>query len=516
MHIGICGALGNIAPMMKELASDKIRLAIMASAFVLSACATALAEEPAQGGWSQLQTHERFETGAESNHTELKYRVEWNSLELDEEAEGRTTTISATSYLCECGGTGKRPVLFAFNGGPGASSSPLHFALGPRKRDEGAASFPSNPHTVIGSADLVFIDPVETGFSRAASLDGKSKYLGVAGDVEAVSNFMRRWLIEHDRETDPVFILGQSYGGFRLSNLLPAVSDLNVSGLLMVSPAIDMSASNSDMNKVFSFPTMAATAWKYGRSDIQAESERDAWSVARDFAESDYLLALQKGDELDPDTEARVASEFAGMAGLPVGFVLERNLRVPTQDFLEALLSDDNRLVSRLNTGVSQEKRPPVNTERPDGANDPSLGLGRSNKIVSEEIGRYLERVTGATRDDGYRSLNLDANFAWDWRDDPGISPFSFSAAGRLSEYLNQTDDVRLLVFGGYRDLAVPLLETQYVLTHSNLPQERVELIAMEGGHSPYAEDGLDAEFSQHVERFIRAAVIEHKKEEVQ
>ena len=328
---------------------------------------------------------------------ELAYSVHWDSLSLDEADAGRATIISGTAYMRACDCTpGERPVMFLFNGGPGASSSPLHFGLGPHGRARDAARFPDNANTILRAADLVFIDPVETGFSRAASVEGESRFLGVDGDIEAVSAFIHDWLTEHGRAGAPVVILGQSYGGFRLAKLLPKVGDLDVRGLVMVSPMLNAGANGSDLGNVFALPTMAATAWRFGKSSLEAASEAEAWEAARRFSETDYVVALEQGDRIDPAEKQTLAAEIAAMLGVPAGLVAQSDLRVDIQDFLETARADDNLLVSRLNTAKTEEVRPaPANPDRPAAANDPSLGLGRSNKINAPDIATYLGDMTG-------------------------------------------------------------------------------------------------------------------------
>ena len=485
-------------------------LASGAAAVILGAPAAA-AQDTTEAAWQHVQNGEVFSVTDGRGENPVRYRTHWDSLVLDTGADGGTTTISGTAYLrdCDCAAE-TRPVMFLFNGGPGASSSPLHFALGPNGREKGddETSFPDNSDTILRAADLVFVDPVETGFSRAASPDGKSPYLSVHGDVEAVSAFIREWLQAHERTGAPVFVAGQSYGGFRLANLLPELGDLEVEGLVMVSPMLNAGAAAGDMGHVFTLPTMAATAWRFGKSSIDAETEADAWEAARAFAETDYLVALQRGDLLDADRETELAGEIGAMTGLSVELVSASHLRVGIQDFLEQVLADENKLVSRLNTAVTQEKRPPANPDRPDGANDPSLGLGKSNKIIAEDIGAYLHKMTGLSREDAYRSLNLDANFAWDWRPEDKRPVFSVNAMPLVGRFMGENEEARLLVFAGYRDLAVPVLETQYALSHAGLPQDRVSLVKMTAGHSPFDEAALKAPFATQIYEFITARTV--------
>lgn len=484
----------------------------VAAALIIAACATPRAAEgqaeAARPAWTVFAGEPSQTVADRFGGTPLRYSVSWSELQLDPEEGTGSATISGTAYLAECAcDPGARPVMFLFNGGPGASSSPLHFSMGPKARGAGGA-FPDNPYTILRATDLVFIDPVDTGFSRANSQDGQARYLGVEGDVEAVNRFIRNWLAENDRQNAPLILAGQSYGGTRLAHLVAKVTDLDVRGLVMVSPALDSAAGQTDLGHVFTLPTMAATAWRYGRSAIEAESEAESWEKARAYAERDYLIALQKGDEIGADEKAAVAEEIAAMTGIPAQAVEAANLRLDIQYFLETLLADEGLLISRLNTGVTSPLPPPeANSHRPAAANDPSLGLGRSNVILSAEIAGYLAQVTGVQRGDEYRSLNLDANFLWDWRASEKSPRFYVSSAPALGRYMQQKEAVRLLVFAGYRDLATTLLGTRYALTHNGLPQDRVELVALPGGHSPYDEDALKAGIADQLYSFIEAAV---------
>lgn len=480
-----------------------------AMAGLLAGCASSAEPGPdAVSAWTVFadgpgqSVQERFSDGP------LSYSVAWSELKLDPELGEASATISGTAYLMDCAcERAARPVMFLFNGGPGASSSPLHFSIGPKARGKDGA-FPDNPYTVLRAADLVFIDPVDTGFSRAHSQDGQARYLSVDGDVDAVNRYIRAWLDENGRQAAPLVLAGQSYGGARLANLVAKVSDLNVRGLMMVSPALDSAAGQTDLGHVFALPTMAATAWRFGRSSIQAGSEAESWEIARAYAEGAYLLALQKGDRIGPEEKAAVAGELAAMTGLSAQDVLVANLRVNSQFFLENVLAEDGLLVSRLNTAVTSPRpSPEVNAHRPAAANDPSLGLGRSNVILSAEIARYLADMTGLQRGEEYRSLNLDANFAWDWRPSAKTPNFYASSAPVLSRFMQEKAGVNLLVFAGYRDLATTLLGTGYALTHNGFPQDRVRLVALPGGHSPYDEETLKADIADQLFSFIETAV---------
>lgn len=477
--------------------------AAIASGLFLYACVATPAppaETPPTKAWEHVSTGNEIALASG-----LRMTAHWDAFPLTREDGTEGGFVSSTSYFLAGATSGApRPVVFLFNGGPGASSSPLHFSLGPRLRDkgDGGTTFADNPDSLIDVADLVFIDPVETGFSRAASEEASRDYLGVTGDADSISAFIKAWIAEHGREGSPVFLIGQSYGGFRLTQLLPRLEDVPVAGLVMVSPMLDAGLASTDMGHVFALPTMAATAWRFGKSSLAADSEEEAWQQARQFAESDYLLALQAGDRIDSAQLQSVAAEVAAMTGLDPAAVRDAGLRVDIQYFLENVLAADEQLVSRLNTGTTSRKAPAANPDRPAAANDPSLGLGRSNMIVSDDITSYLEGLTGVDRPDGYRSLNLEANFVWNWSGG-GSYRASLSGMPTLSAYMAGNPGAELIVFGGYRDLAIPLLGLDYTLHHAGLPQDRVSLVPMLGGHSPYDEPDLLPVFADAIRELI-------------
>jgi carboxypeptidase C (cathepsin A) len=233
----------------------------------------------------------------------------------DEEGKPQAS-ISATSYV-RAGVTGReeRPVVFFFNGGPGASSSPLHFgALGPRLRGErgetGSRVMTENPDSLIDAADLVYIDPVGTGFSRALPGGDGSRYWSNEGDAAAVLELIRRWLDGHERMAAPVIIVGQSYGGYRLARMMEHAGDLNLTALVLISPALENVGHESDLDHVFRLPTMAAAARYHERVDSGGRSVAEWFDQAAEFARTDYLAGLFPGAALAPAERQRLAERI--------------------------------------------------------------------------------------------------------------------------------------------------------------------------------------------------------------
>ena len=267
--------------------------------------------------------------------SEIPYRAVFREYEL-RSAQGRAlATISATAYLrSDVSNTATRPVFFFFNGGPGASSSPLHFsAFGPRLRPPGrdvAAPFIDNPDSPLDAADLVFVDPVGTGFSRVLPGGGGRPYWAPNGDAEAMWSLIHRWLEDNGRIRSPVFIGGESYGSFRLATMMRDAGDLDLRGLLLISPATSTAymagADSGDLDRVFTLPVMAVAAWHHEAVPRNALSIEAHHQAALEFAESDYLVALHKGSDLSEAERRRVAERMAELIGLPSALILEKNL----------------------------------------------------------------------------------------------------------------------------------------------------------------------------------------------
>jgi carboxypeptidase C (cathepsin A) len=297
----------------------------------------------------------------------LRYRSVFREYALNDEAGRPIATISATTYLRRGVEAADRPVFFLFNGGPGASSSPLHFsAFGPRLRPAGrdaAAPFTDNADSLLDVADLVFVDPVGTGFSRILPGGDGALFWAPKGDAGAVLQLIRNWTRDHGRERSPVFIAGESYGAYRLATMMADAGDLNLHGLLLISPATDTAgmagAGPSDEDHVFRLPTMAAAAWHHEKVDRRGLTVEAFVAQARAFAESEYLAALHQGSALPAAEKARIAARMAAFIGLPADVIAGADLRVSNDLFVETLLADRNALVGRLDTRVAAPVQPP-------------------------------------------------------------------------------------------------------------------------------------------------------------
>ncbi|MDZ5650177.1 S10 family peptidase [Nitrospirillum sp. BR 11828] len=427
------------------------------------------------------------------NGKTVRYTATFAETVLKDDGGKPLATLSATAYVASPV-VKTRPVLFVFNGGPGASSSPLHFgAFGPRsivKTAEGKRVLADNPHSLLADADLVFIDPVGTGFSRVLPGGDGHPYWNADGDAQAVLGLIRDWLRDQGRAGSPVYIAGESYGGFRLATMMKFAGDLPIAGLILISPALDFTATaeapGNDLPYIFALPAMAVTAWKHGRAKIDAQTPDQVFQIAADYAEGPYALALLKGGRLPAAERDAVAARLSDLIGLPAQTIAESGLRIGTQTFLETLLADQGLVVGRLDGRVTGAAPKDAPADRPAAAKDPALGLGSSNVITSAVATDYFKHELNVPVDRDYVSLTLDVNFGWDFRPAKREDGFYLNAAPAIAPVMRAQPKTRLLLVGGYYDLAVPLLSARYAIERAGIPLDRVTVAAFDAGHSPF------------------------------
>lgn len=441
------------------------------------------------------------------NGEEIRYTARWTPMLLGEEEGDARAMISATSYVRDDVGERPRPLIFLFNGGPGASSSPLHFTLGPKRIEEdesGKRTMRVNEDSLLVHADLVFIDPVGTGFSR--NLSDQTPYWSQAGDVDSVMQYIEFWLDRYGKDGAPLFVAGESYGAFRLAHMMPRLREHGVDGVFLVSPALDFSgqsqAPGNDLPYVGLLPSMAVAAWHHGLTHEDVDSAREAWLRGRDFAETTYLEALHRGSRLDDERERRLADQLSELVGIDSELILQHDLRLGAQPFLDNLL--DDHVVGRLDVRVTAPRQDESEQpDRPAGANDPALGVGPDNKILSEPIRDYLVEEIGVDTEREYYSLNLNLNFAWDWRSADNGPSFYVNPTHRFAEVMDHDPDFRMFVVGGYFDLATPVFAVQHTLTRPMLDPERIEFHFLPASHSPFSSEEHRPDLVDKLSRFI-------------
>ncbi|MGI8475132.1 MAG: S10 family peptidase [Thermomicrobiales bacterium] len=411
---------------------------------------------------------------------------------------------------------GVRPLMFSFNGGPGSSSVWLHLGgLAPVRvemMDDGAMSPPpfrlvDNEHTWIGETDLVFIDPVETGYSRAASPELAKRFCGVQGDLESVAEFIRLYLTRFKRWPSPLFLVGESYGTFRAAGLAGLLIDKGIAfnGIVLVSSVLDLLTlqfhDGNDLPFALFLPTYAATAWRHGRlsAELQARTLADLLPEVESWAAGPYLLALAKGSALTGEDRAEVVERLSRYTGLSPRYVDQSNLRVEIQRFCKELLRDAGRTVGRLDSRYTGFDAPGV-SEAPDF--DPSMAAIRPP--FTSALNDHLRANLGYENDLEYHILR---GVEWDW----GSAREGYAKTGEaLSAAFARNPYLHLFVASGHYDLATPYFATDYTLRHLALdPGVRANIHTREYpvGHMVYLEKGVLAKLKTDVAAFIADAL---------
>ncbi len=448
----------------------------------------------------------------------LKYSVTTGLLPLkgkDGETEAR---IFFMAYAADrTGGPETRPLTFSFNGGPGSSSVWLHLgALGPKRvsmlPDGGMPQPPyklvDNEHTWLDATDLVFIDPVGTGYSRAAKPELGKKFWGLQGDVESVGEFIRLYLTRYERWGSPLFMVGESYGTTRAAGLAGHLVEQGIAfnGILLVSSILNFQTARpvqgNDLPYVLFLPTYTATAWYHKRlaPELQADLGQTL-AEAESFAAGDYSRALARGDALaGPEREA-VAERLSRLTGLSKVYVEEANLRVEQPRFCKELLRSDRRTVGRLDSrfkGIDESAL----GDRP--GFDPSMAAIRPPYTAM--FNDYARRTLGYKSDLPYYILGGGIG-PWDWGPEGNLATDTSEA---LRDAFAKNPSMRLFVASGYYDLATPYFATDYTLTHMGLePMQRARITSKryEAGHMMYIHEGELARLKTDVAAFFQTAL---------
>ncbi len=438
---------------------------------------------------------------------DITYDVVAGEMLLSAEDGAPAATMFTTAYLRTDAGAGKnRPVLFLFNGGPGASSSPLHLGIGPVRRpaDDPEGGLAPNPLSPIDTVDMVFVDPVGTGYTRLFTEDAGGAFWGITQDADAVLQLIGNWLERHDRQGDPVFLMGESYGGTRVVATAGRAESIRFSGLFLLSPALDFSAGSevvgNNLPYIALLPSLAATAAYHGVVDAAGRSAAAIFDQAAGFALSDYAAALYQGNTIAAPDKAQMAQQLADLTGMDGDAIFEANLRIDRSDFADRLL--EGQRVGRLDARVTgpieayRDKRPP--------GNDPSMAPGGEGRSSGELLDEYFTDQLGIDAGRPYRTLNLHLNGQWDWGGNGGYLPY-LSVAPQLQAAMDADPDLHVWIGGGIYDLATPIMAARYVASQIDTDPARFSIRGFEGGHSTFDHEDSRRAICDDIRAFVRA-----------
>ena len=412
-----------------------------------------------------------------------------------------------------------RPVTFCFNGGPGSASIWLHMgSFAPRRAkltDEGEAPPPpyqlvDNESTWLDRTDLVFIDPVSTGYSRTMPKENPSQYHGLKEDIASVGDFIRLYTSRNARWLSPKIVLGESYGTTRaagLSDYLQTRYGLYLNGIVLVSSCLNFGTIEftplNDAPYIGFLPSFATTAWYHKKlsPELQAKPVAEVAALARAFAGTDYTLALARGDTLPAAEKQRIAAELSRFTGLPAAYILKRKLHVSDQLFFGELLRDEDKLLGRFDARFTGPRYEP-GTDAGYGEWDPSDEAVSPPMIAA--FNDYVRRELKFESDLPYEAV-------WD------VSPWNFgdasngfpSTADDLRKAMTRNPSLKIWVTCSYYDLATPYFAAETIIAGLNLePSIRANLrfTYYEAGHMLYIHKPSRMKFKADFENFLQDA----------
>lgn len=462
-----------------------------------------------------VETHHTVSVAGET----ISYTATAGTLILQEEKEKEgeqpKAAIFFVAYTRDDVDVGQRPLTFSFNGGPGSSSVWLHLGLlGPRRIDLGEEghlppppyALSDNEFSLLDVTDLVFIDPVSTGFSRAVPGEEAKQFHDFKKDIESVGDFIRLYATRYGRWTSPKFLIGESYGTTRaagLSGYLQERHGMYFNGIMLVSSILNFQTARfvpgNDLPYILFLPTYAATAWYHGRLDdeLQADLHATLAEVER-FAAHEYNLALMQGSELAQDAREQIVAQLARYTGLSPDYVERTNLRINIHRFVKELLRDERRTVGRLDsrfTGIDRDAAGEHNEFDPSYANI----QGPYTAVLND----YVRRELKFENDLPYEILTSNVH---PWRFAEHQNEY-VNVGETLRKAISMNPHLRVFVANGYYDLATPYFATRYTFTHLELDPSLVENIGMgfyEAGHMMYVHRPSLAQLKQDLADFVR------------
>ena len=448
----------------------------------------------------------------------VRYKAIAEETHLKNKAGVATASVFSTTYLrTDVKKPSERPVFFIFNGGPGSSSVWLHMGLyGPVRiavpsgaEDDGAAPFHlvENKSSLLNSVDMVFIDPVGTGYSRAVGTGKGEDYWGVEKDAKSIAEFIRLWLVKYKRWNSPKYLSGESYGTTRAAALLGELSggwaDIAVNGVVFISSILDFQTARflpgNDGPYLSYLPTMAATAWYHGKIDQAGRTLEDFLDEVRAFTLGDYASALLQGNRLDKARFDAIAEKVAAYSGLEKQYVINANLRVNNMKFMKELMRDEGWSTGRLDSRYKGRDYDGTNAYFD---NDPS-GYG-IDAAYTAGIYHYMQTYLGVDIERRYEILSGTPGRHWTSPAQKGrYSGGYVNVAPEVGKAMRENKDLKIMVASGYYDLATPFFATENTFNANGIDTSNVLFTYYQSGHMMYVHEPSLSALEQDIRRFI-------------
>jgi len=400
----------------------------------------------------------------------------------------------------------KRPVTFVFNGGPGSSSVWLHMGmLGPElvkvdsdaKVDDGAAPYDlvKNQNGLLDLTDLVFIDPIGTGYSRVIGKGKLEDYWGLNNDAKSIAGFIRQWITENNRWFSPKFIAAESFGTVRAVTVASALEEdgqnMALNGLILISQALDYAGSTSVHDNITAYlthlPGMAATAW-YHKKAGQGKTLESFIDECRDFTYNGYAPALYQGSLLSETQKNEIAGKLSYFTGLDKDYILKSNLRILIPRFQKQLLADEGLAIGRFDGRYMGNEVDKISDVPHLG--DPSVY--QMSAAYTGGLNYYYTSVIKVKMDRPYLTTNSNVYKNWNWRTVPEgkqWEPSYVNVARKLSETMRRNTEMKVMVASGYYDLITPFFDAEYTFSRNGIEREKITMTYYESGHMIYLHE---------------------------
>jgi carboxypeptidase C (cathepsin A) len=450
----------------------------------------------------------------------IRYTATAGTMVLKKEDGTPTASIFYIAYIKnDVPDQTKRPLTFAFNGGPGSSSVWLQMgSLGPKRVVMGPEGTPvpppyhyvDNEFSLLDRTDLVFIDPVSTGYSRAPTEAEARSFHGLTADVQSVGEFIRLYTTRNARWTSPKFLAGESYGTTRAAALSGYLQDrlgMYLNGIVLLSSVLNFGTikfdSGNDLPYVLYLPTYTAAAWYHKKlpKDLQDGGLQKAIEESRRYASGAYNAALLKGDSITAEERSAVVKNLSRLTGLSAEYIDRSNLRVSIGRFTKQLLRNQERITGRYDSRLTGSDVDAV-SERPD--YDPSYSSVQG--AFTAAWNEYVRNELKFESDLPYEILTSRVQ-PWSYQE---YENRYVNVADTLREAMIQNQALRVFVGAGYYDLATPFFSVEYTINHLELTpplREHVTMAYYDAGHMMYTQLKSLEKVKQDVSKFLTACL---------
>ena len=497
--------------------------------FVPMALAQDKGDTPKEGKQGKSENSEApQDTISETTHSvsiggkRIEYVARAGMLSLKEDKDDPKAQIFFISYTRKDTDEdpAKRPITFSFNGGPGSSSVWLHLGvLGPRRvllDDEGFAMAPpyalvDNEYSLLDKTDLVFIDPVSTGFSRTIGEEDPKQFHGLEEDIQSVGEFIRLYTTRYERWASPKFLIGESYGTTRaagLSGYLQETHGMYLNGIMLVSAIMNFQTarfgSGNDLPPALFLPTYTATAWYHKQlaADLQSDLQA-ALRESEEFAAGEYASALMQGDGLSESAYSQVVTKLARLTGLSEDYVHRARLRPHIWQFCKELRRDEGLTVGRLDSRFTG-----IDADGTGGGMDFDPSMGNILGPYSSALNDYVRRELDFESDLPYEILTGKVH-PWSYKSHQNEF---VNVAETLREAMTKNPFLKVWIASGYYDLATPYFATDYTVSHLGLDpslRDQIGVSYYEAGHMMYIHIPSLVKMKADMVAFLEAAVPE-------